>query len=166
MMIYEPKLSRKALILSRIALVLYRILLVVAFILAAVLVIGTVYGLIKKTLRPVNSLTTENTAESAESIFSGIGTIRIPAAPEGNAPPETLIVTIVFSYDSSDRPFSEELVSQTENFKRLTLEYLSSLTAEKLQDESAIKKELLTRYNALLRLGQIRELNFRDFIWL
>jgi flagellar basal body-associated protein FliL len=155
---------------SRAALTVYRVLLAVAFALLAALLAGTVYGLVKKALRPADIPPEESAVESAEAaaenMFSGIGTIRVSTAPDGNAPPETLIVSVVFPYDSTDRPFSEELVSRIEDFKRLTAEYLGSFTAEELQDINAINRELLSRYNALLRLGQIRELYFLDFIWL
>jgi flagellar basal body-associated protein FliL len=82
--------------------------------------------------------------------------------------PETVIITVAFPYDQSDRPFSEELVSRIPDFKARTAEFFGSLTAEELQrtDIAVINGELLDRYNALLHLGQIKELYLLEYIWL
>jgi flagellar basal body-associated protein FliL len=147
-------------------LVLYRILVALVLVLALVLAAGTVYAFVRvrktEALRPEK---TEPAVSGEETIFSGIGTMRISTAGEN---PETVIITIAFPYDRGDGPFSEELVSRIQEFKAQTREYLGSFTAEELRqtDVPAINGELLGRYNSLLHLGQIKELYLLEFIWL
>ena len=140
----------------------YRVLLIIAAALILILIIGTIYGFIKRgrtsAVPPPASFSGEG-----ESIFSGLGKMRIPTAdPE----PETLIISIAFPYDKNDRPFFEELAARTSWFKTATTEYLGALTSEELAalDTGTINKELLHRYNSVLRLGQIRELYILEYM--
>ncbi|MDR1507677.1 MAG: hypothetical protein LBI67_11305 [Treponema sp.] len=152
----------------RALLILYRALIAVTVALVLILAAGTVYGLARNALRERKTETASgNPADlsGGESIFSGIGTVRVSTTEEN---PETVIITIAFPYDSADGPFSEELVSRIPEFKARTREYLGSFTSEQLRqlDVSAVNSALLERYNALLRLGKIRELFLIDYIWL
>jgi flagellar basal body-associated protein FliL len=142
----------------------YRILLIVFFVLLAVFLAGTVFVLVRRG-QAAGGQSGGNQAPPGESIFKGLGTIRV-STPE--AEPASLIISVVFPYNPGDRPFSEELVSRIGDMKNITVEYFGSFTAETLKetDAAVISKELLGRYNALLRLGQIKELYFLDFIWL
>ncbi|MDR2471879.1 MAG: flagellar basal body protein FliL [Treponema sp.] len=147
-----------------VALRLYRILICVVMALGIILIAGTVYGLVRGRAgaSPVFS-EAPPAGEDGESIFSGMGTLRIPTAdPE----PETLLVSIAFPYDKNDRPFSEELASRLSFFKTAAAEYLGAFSAEELTalDMDTVKTELLTRYNAALRLGQIRELYILEYM--
>jgi flagellar basal body-associated protein FliL len=143
-------------------------LLAIFLVLLTVLLGGTVYGLIKQTRggsdRNGGNREIPETA-TGDNMFTGLGTIRVSTIGED---PASLIISAVFPYNRNDRPFSEELISRIGDFKIITAEYLGSFTAKTLQetDSSVINKELLGRYNALLRLGQIKELYFLDFIWL
>jgi flagellar basal body-associated protein FliL len=144
-------------------LILYRILITVVLLLILILAAGTVYALLRPRKAPLGETTAAVSGE--ETVFSALGTMRISTAGEN---PETVIVTIAFPYDRSDGPFSEELVSRIPDFKAQTGEYFGSLTAEELRltDITVINRELLARYNALLHLGQIKELYFLEYIWL
>ena len=151
------------------AMIIFRILLIIAAILFFILISGTIYSLIKRGKSSADGESLESLTSSAgtsiegESIFSSIGIMRIPTAdPE----PETLVISIAFPYNKNDRPFSEELASRLSWFKTATAEYLSVFTAEELSglDADTVNKELLTRFNSALRLGQIRELYILDFM--
>jgi len=141
----------------------YRSLLVVAGMLALVLIAGTIYGLVKKgAAREKNAV---SGSADFEGLFSGLGTMRIPTAdPE----PETLVISIAFPYDKNDRPFSEELASSLSRFRTATFQYLGAYTAEALKamDTDTINKELLSRYNSALRLGEIKELYILEYMLL
>jgi len=141
----------------------YRGLLVVAGVLALVLITGTVYGLVKRGAAPEKKAVSGDAVP--ESMFSGLGTMRIPTAdPE----PETLVISIAFPYDKNDRPFSEELASSLSRFRTVTFQYLGAYTAEalKVMDTDTINKELLSRYNSALRLGEIKELYILEYMLL
>jgi flagellar basal body-associated protein FliL len=77
-----------------------------------------------------------------------------------------VVLTAVFPYHPGDRPFSEELVSRIREFRNITSGYFAALPVEELRrrGESAVKEELLSRYNAVLRLGKIEVLYFNDFM--
>jgi flagellar basal body-associated protein FliL len=100
---------------------------------------------------------------SSERFFTGIGRIRSSTADTTGA---TVILSIVFPYDSGDRPFSEELASHIKDFRTLTLDYLSHHTVKELRvlGDGGIKKELLDRFNGILRLGKIKLLYFNDYL--
>jgi hypothetical protein len=156
-------------------LIFYRVLLVLALALVLVILGGTLYAL---ALRPSGKvgggvLTSPRIPASGSpalpvgapnsdtGIFTGLGRLRCPAAGLG-----TVILQAVFPYSPGDRPFSEELVSRIREFRQITVDYFAALPAEELRrkDETAIKAELLARYNAVLRLGQIETLYFNDFM--
>jgi len=139
----------------------YRGLIIIAAALALILIIGTIYGLARRGKTPAENAFGELTV--SEGVFSGLGKMRIPTAdPE----PETLVISVAFPYNKDDRPFSEELASRLSWFKTATTDYLGAFTADQLAalDIDAINKELLTRYNSALRLGQIKELYILEYM--
>ncbi|MDR1904348.1 MAG: flagellar basal body protein FliL [Treponema sp.] len=146
--------------------ILHRALVITAITLAAIILVGTVYGLLRKGNSPADTeAPSKENGEAAggEDIFFGLGTMRIPTAdPE----PETLIISITFPYDKNDRPFSEELASRIPYFRSVTEEYLGALSAGELDalEEESVNAELLNRYNAGLRLGQIKELYISEYM--
>ncbi|MDR2072368.1 MAG: flagellar basal body protein FliL [Spirochaetaceae bacterium] len=148
--------------------ILYRVLVGILIIVVAILLGGTVYGLIRKGTRPAEealAVSASETGTEESGIFSGLGTMRIATAdPE----PETLIISLAFPYDKTDRSFSEELASRISAFKSVTEEYLGAFTAAELAvlDEAALNAELLSRYNAILRLGQIKKLFILEYMQL
>ena len=95
--------------------------------------------------------------------FTGIGRIRIPTA---DPQPGMVILFVSFIYNPEDKVFSEELVYKIRDFREIIEDYIGSYTVEDLQnqEEENIKLELLRRFNALLRLGQIETLYFSDFL--
>ena len=142
---------------------IYRILLIIAAVLILVLIIGTIYGLLKR--ENTDPVPPAHGISDDENIFSGIGTLRIPTAdPE----PETLIINIAFPYNRNDRAFFEELASRLSWFRTATHQYLGALSAEELSllDITTINQELLDRFNSALRLGQIRELYILEYMQL
>lgn len=147
------------------ALIAYRVLLVVFLVLLVIFLAGTIYGLAARGRGESAEQPEAAEAAPGESMFTALGTIRVSTA---GIEPASLVISVVFPYNHNDRPFFEELVSRIGDFKTITVEYLGSFSAEELQeaDTAAINAELLGRYNALLKLGQIRELYFPDFIWL
>ncbi|MCL2127730.1 MAG: flagellar basal body protein FliL, partial [Treponema sp.] len=102
-------------------------------------------------------------AGGAVSVFSGIGTLRIPAAGQQAA---TVILSISFPYPADDLPFTEELASRIGEFRSIATGYFASLSREQIArlDENEAKSEILKRYNALLRLGKIETLYFSDLM--
>ncbi|MCL1814369.1 MAG: flagellar basal body protein FliL [Treponema sp.] len=150
--------------LPQTAVKVYRTLLIIAALLAVILITGTIYGFVKrgKSAVPPAPYGTTSGAEG-QSIFSGLGKLRIPTA---DPDPDTLIISIAFPYNKNDRPFSEELASRISWFKTVINDYFGTLTAEEFDalDIDITKTELLKRFNSELRLGQIRELYIDNFI--
>ncbi|MDR2661979.1 MAG: flagellar basal body protein FliL [Treponema sp.] len=152
---------------SRPLLALYRALMAVLVLVVVIILAGTVYGLAKKKRgtaeAPGTEISPSGETAGGDSIFSGIGALRITTAdPE----PETLVISLAFPYDKNDRPFAEELASRISYFKSATAEYLGAFTTEELNalDEDTISRELLSRYNSALHLGQIRDLYILEYM--
>lgn len=164
-------MKRMEIIISRKLLFLYRVLTLIVAALILVLIGGTIYGLNRRSAVPPGKADAGAAAGTAApmpagesvSYFTGIGRVRAESA--GN-PSATVIVSIVFPYDPGDRTFSEELASRLREFRELASDLIASQTAEQLGTlgEGGMKKELLRRYNALLRLGKIETLYFNDFL--
>jgi flagellar basal body-associated protein FliL len=135
----------------------------IAAVLIIVLVIGTIYGFAKRGKTSQLAAPPPAVTGTNENIFSGLGLMRIPTAePES----ETLIISIAFPYNKNDSPFFEELASRVGWFKSITTDYFGALTAGEIAglNIESVKSELLRRYNAELRLGQIRELYIEEFM--
>ncbi|WP_052296316.1 flagellar basal body-associated FliL family protein [Gracilinema caldarium] len=144
---------------------LYRILLGIILIMVAVLIIGTLFGLTKGSVNRQFSQAVETNQNDVieESYFTGLGRIRAQTAAPKQA---TVLVTIIFPYNKQDIAFTEELSSHIPQFKEITIAYFASQSAECLKKlgESAIKDELLLRFNKQLRLGKIETLFFNDYL--
>ncbi|MDR2097626.1 MAG: flagellar basal body protein FliL [Spirochaetaceae bacterium] len=143
--------------------------------LLAAIALGTAWALF---VRPVPASisgrkapdTAAPTADGGESkpgqrIFMGMGRLRVRLAGPagGNA---AVVITIVFPYDDTDRAFVEELSLNVNKFRSLTVDYFEAIRADSpvLTDEQALKQNLLSRYNSLLRLGKIETLYFSEFM--
>jgi flagellar basal body-associated protein FliL len=143
--------------------------LIAALLLLALITGGTLYALVFRGAGTVRSRTAEAQTTPAVSsaveaaVFTGLGRLRFPAAGPGGG---TVVLSVAFPYYPADRPFSEELASRVRELREITIAYLGSLSAEELvnTDEAVIKKELLSRYNTILRLGRIETLYFNDFM--
>jgi len=145
--------------------ILYIGLLSLAGVLFILLIIGTIIGLVRSSgSKPLFRLgkSTETQAETASPDddireFSGLGRLRIPLSNSS-----TLVLLITFPYPAHDTAFTEELAAKINEFRGLAADYFSALPADKIVhlDEDAAKKEILARYNAILRLGQIRTIYF------
>ena len=151
-------------------LALYRALMAVFLLLILSLLVGTLYALIFRGAlgreRPeLSAPAGERAAEirAPAGVFAGIGRVR--TATSGSQP-ATVILSVAFPYAPGDRPFSEELTAKIGAFRTLTVNYFAALSATELsrKNEGEIKRELLERYNRILRLGSIEELYFNDYI--
>ena len=139
--------------------IVFKFLLAIIALLVLTIIAGTIAGLAKRG----KAAAPPPAAALGENIFSSLGALRIPTAdPE----PGTIVISIAFPYDKSDRPFAEELASRISWFKTTITGFFEVLTAEEFDalDIDAAKEELLKRFNAELRLGQIRELYITDFM--
>jgi len=148
---------------------LYIGLLSLAGVLVLLLLIGTIIGVARSSgSKPLVRLgkqakTTAKTTAPDDDIrvFSGLGRLRISLSNSS-----TLILSIAFPYPAQDTAFTEELAARISDFKSLAAGYFSALPADQITnlDEEAAKQEILTRYNAILRLGQIRTIYFSDMM--
>jgi flagellar basal body-associated protein FliL len=152
-------------------LIFYRALLILALLLALVILGGTLYTLVFRSkpaaADPAASPTPVSPFASAAAgeanIFTGLGRLRCPTAGDN---PGMVILQAVFPYYPGDRPFSEELVSRIRELRNISSTYFADLTVEELggKSEADVKAELLSRYNAILRLGQIEVLYFNEYM--
>jgi flagellar basal body-associated protein FliL len=153
-------------------LILYRILTAAALALLLTILGGTLYALVFRSSPAFRALESpaasspaasspEGAAGAESRIFTGLGRLRVSTAGSG-----TLILSVTFPYYPGDRPFSEELASRVRQLREITTGYFASLSPDelRLRDEALIKGELLGRYNAVLRLGQIEVLYFNDYM--
>jgi len=147
--------------------VLYIGLLSLAGILVLLLLIGTIVGVARSSgSQPLIKLGKSTAAPSKTPapdddirVFSGLGRLRIPLSNSS-----TLLLSIAFPFPAHDTAFTEELAAKIGELKSLAAGYFSALPADKITDldEEAAKQEILARYNAILRLGQIRSIYFHD----
>jgi len=173
-------------------LIIYRIIVVIMLLLVVLLIAGSLYAFLRsKDSGPLIRIGggrdsvglvgqgggAVREGESAYSVFSGIGTLRIQNAgdPQASASntasgmaPETsvIIISINFPYKAEDRLFTEELASNIGEFRSIATNYFAALPRDKLDrlDEDQAKADILRQYNALLRLGRIETLYFSDLM--
>ncbi len=112
---------------------------------------------------PRRQQTSETSMQSGERIFTGIGRIRAKSAGPQNA---AVMISIAFPYNPNDTDFSEELASKVAQFRSETAQYFQIHTIDelRLKTEEELKRELLARYNALLRLDFIETLYITDYM--
>jgi len=148
--------------------VFFTALLSLAGALVGLLSIGTIFALVRSPaagpilkLGKAETVTTRTTENDDIRVFSGLGRLRIPLTNSS-----TLILSIAFPYLANDIAFTEELAAKIDDFRRIATDYFSSLPAEKIIkiDEETAKTEILSLYNANLRLGRIETLYFSDMI--
>ena len=149
----------------------YRSLLICLIMTGLVLTVGTIYGVFfrsgsRNTQGGVqgNAQGQSNISQSGQGqTFTGIGRIRASTAdPE----PGMVILFVSFIYYPDDKAFSEELALKIRGFREIIVDYIGSFSGADLhtKNEESIKTELLLRFNAILRLGQIEALFFSDFM--
>jgi len=159
-------------------LAVYRVAVTLVLALIGMLVVGSLYALVRPAdagpLFHIGRLTGDRHETHGGGfghradgdpvgIFSGVGRLRIPLAGQ---PPATVVLSVSFPYPADDQSFAEELATRTGDFRSIAIGYFSALRREDIArlDEAATKNEILARYNALLRLGRIQELYFTDLI--
>ena len=131
--------------------------------LGVILIGGTIYGLFFHSVPPrLNQASVVNDNEKGQT-FTGIGRIRISTA---DPQPGMVILFVSFVYHPDDKDFSEELALRIKDFRHIIVDYIGSFSISELQklNEEILKTELLYRFNAVLRLGQIETLIFSDFM--
>lgn len=141
---------------------LYKCLLACVGVLVLALIAGTLYGLFNNAHQK-NMQTGEPQKSGGGQTFTGIGQIRAPTA---DPQPATVILMVSFVYYPDDKAFAEELALRVGDFRDVIKSYFASYKASELQKlgDEAIKTEILRRFNAILRLGQIDTLYFSDFV--
>jgi flagellar basal body-associated protein FliL len=147
---------------------LTRILAAIAIGLVLLILAGTLYALFREPPATQSGNALPNPAgggvagNAETAMFTGIGRLRIAAA----GGPATVILSIVFPYPATDRPFTEELAGKLPVFRRIAREYFGALSPEDLVplDEDKAKAEILGRFNRELQLGQIELLFFNDLL--
>lgn len=154
-------------------LVMHRVLIGILLVLAAIIVVGSVMAIFRSPeseplirlgkREAADAIQGEGFSDGEMTMFNGIGRRRIPLAGPAAS---TVIFSINFPYPASDRLFAEELASNIGNFRFIADDYFSSLRPDQIAflDEDSAKAEILSRYNALLRLGKIRTLYISDFM--
>ena len=142
------------------------ILLSIIGVLATLIIIGTVYALVRSgNSNPLFSLGKPGTERLTQNddirVFSELGRMRIPLSNSS-----VMILSIAFPYSANDTTFTEELVVKIDDFRAIAIDYFSALPPEKLIfiDEDAAKKEILKQYNNNLRLGNITAIYFSDLL--
>ena len=150
--------DRRAWILSSI----YRSLLICLLLLGLIIIGGTIYWAFFHDNPPGHEQITI-LPESGGQTFTGIGRIRVSTV---DPQPGIVVIFVSFIYYPGDKVFSEELVLKIKDFREIIEDYIGSFSVEELQkqEEENIKYELLRRFNAILRLGQIETLYFSDFM--
>ena len=142
---------------------IYRGLKVFLILLGGVFICGTIYGVfLHKNFENNPRVISSSMGEEGQT-FTGIGRIRVSTADEN---PGMVILFVSFAYYPADKAFSEELALRVQEFRQMITDYLGSFSVSELQvlSEDSLKKELLHRFNAILRLGQIETLYFSDFM--
>ena len=146
--------------------IIYRCLLIFLLLIVAILICGTVYGLFfrgtpsRQAPQPVSA---QGAVQSAAQTFTGIGRVRVPTA---GPQPGMAVIFVSFVYNPDDKVFTEELVLKIKDFRDIIAGYIGSFTLEDLlvYEEEELKRELLRRFNAVLRLGKIEVLYFSEFM--
>jgi flagellar basal body-associated protein FliL len=154
-----------------------RFLLFILITMLALIALGTLWALMRPSA-PVAASQNGDPAASAPQnpidmrIFTGIGRLRARLAPSARKGAATyggeaaLVIAIGFPYNNSDRAFLEELSLNVGKLRAATIDYFSTIPADSplLSDEEFLKRELLARYNRLLRLGNIETLYFSEYV--
>ena len=142
---------------------IYRSLIICLVILGLIFIGGTIYGVFFHQRPPDNFQVTISEKVGEGQTFIGIGQLRVSTA---DPQPGMVIIYVSFIYYPNDKAFSEELVLRVKDFRQIIVDYFGAFSVSELQalDEDSIKIELLRRFNAILRLGQIETLYFGDFM--
>ena len=148
---------------SRLLLILYRSLIFLVVLIGLVFFCGILYGYFWRS-SPSNPSWLGSSIKTGEGqIFTSIGKLRIPTK---DTQPGIVILLVSFIYYPNDKAFSEELIIRIGDFRQIIRDYFGAFTVSELRnlEESEIKRELLNRFNSILRLGQIEVLYLSDFL--
>ena len=155
----KPKVGKR----DQLFMLIYKGLITCLVLLGGVFVVGTIYGVYLHSNFENHSGTIAHSKPEEGQTFTGIGRLRVSTADET---PGMVILFVSFMYYPADKAFSEELALRVNEFRQAIVDYLGSFSVSELQvlTEDVLKTELLRRFNAILRLGQIEALYFSDFM--
>ena len=141
----------------------YKTLIVTLISVGLIFICGTIFSVFLSNAGPENMTSSNNGEDDGGQIFTGIGRIRVSTS---DPQPGMVVIFVSFMYNPMDKPFSEELALRIEDFRNIIREYIASFHIADLQqvNEESMKAELLRRFNAILRLGQLDHLYFSDFM--
>jgi len=144
---------------------MYQSLIICFIVLGLVFIGGTIYGVFFHST-PSSSTQKEKLRDGISGegqTFTGIGPIRVSTT---DPQPGMVMLFVLFIYYPDDKAFSEELVLRVRDIREIIVNYVGSLSIIDLRNmgEDKLKMELLRRFNAILRLGQIEMLYFSDFM--
>ena len=79
-----------------------------------------------------------------------------------------IIVTPSLEYDSSNKPFFEEIDTKLSEIKNIISSYFTNYTEQELifKGEQVVKFEILQKINDVLVLGKIRNIYFDEYMFL
>ncbi|MCX7656160.1 MAG: flagellar basal body-associated FliL family protein [Treponemataceae bacterium] len=143
---------------------LYRILVGITLILVLILGGGTIISLSARVGHTSKEAKEKPVSSSSEVVyFQGLGRMRLTTA---DTPAAVVVLFIVFPYVPGDRAFVEELSQHIPPMKEIVQDVVHQHTKKELlgKGEETLKKEILSRWNGLFRLGKIQELHFSEFI--
>ena len=145
------------------------ILIVITLLLVLTIIVGTIWAMAnRQSPAPVESSGSETVlpgrtapSEMPDNIFTGIGRLRLTTNDA-----VMVIVTVNFPFPADDKPFFEELVLRTSEFRSITIKYFGDFNSSDLikTDENTLKTGLLELFNSILNLGKIETLYFDDYL--
>ncbi len=141
----------------------YRILLAITLILVIIIGGGTLITGITRMAQPTRNTQEKNPSSQEVAYFQGLGRMRLTTADN---PPAVVVLFVVFPYTPGDRAFVEELSNHIPRMKEIVQDMVHHQTKKELQEkgEEPLKKEILSRWNSLFRLGKIQDLHFSEFL--
>lgn len=147
--------------------------------LAAVILVGTIYGVIKKNKTPTPEILVSqgkamNLAAPADDNivdYYDLGKIRTVTTPDSSIKDDTgtaMVIDPWLAYPDGDTVFYEELARKRGVIKAIFTAYFSSHTKKDLLSatETVIVSDLLAQINAELSLGKVSDIYFTDYLFL
>lgn len=158
---------------------LNKILIGIIGVLAAIILVGTVIGILNKNKTPepevlISQGKAVNLAAPADTsvvAYYDLGKIRVVTAPDESTKEDfgtAMVINPWVAYPEGDTVFYEELARKRGTIKAIFSSYFTTHTKKELLTltETVIISQLMTQINAELSLGKISEIYFTDFLFL
>ena len=164
---------------------LNKVLIGIIIFLVSIILIGTVFGLIKKITDTPDKLMAEGRAESleppeetADTAYFELGTMRLIPEQESNSQQDNtkdsddvamgtvMIITPWLAYPTGDTVFYEEIARKQSVIKSIFRSYFSQRTKNQIlsETEENITKNLIQQINNKFSLGKISNIYFTDYL--